>query len=98
VPWNDNFAAMMNGSGQAPIKRVLDIDEIQLGLAGLTEARAQVIVLRFLQDLDVTPVGRILGRSERAVKSLQFRALAGLRRTLTVDPTLAVAQVSLPTG
>jgi hypothetical protein len=32
VPWNDNFAAMMNGSGQAPIKRVLDIDEIQLGL------------------------------------------------------------------
>ena len=63
------------------MKQVLDIDEIRLGLADLTEAQAQVIVLRFQQDLNVGTVARILGRSERAVTSLQFRALAALRRT-----------------
>lgn len=81
VPWDDKFAAI-KGPEQAPINRLLDIDEIQLGMADLTEGQAQVIVLRFHQDLDVSTVARILGRSERAVKSLQFRAITALRQAL----------------
>jgi len=80
------------------MKQVLDIDEIRLGLADLTEAQAQVIVLRFQQDLDVGTVARVLGRSERAVKSLQFRALAALRRTLTENRQPVAAQVAVQTG
>lgn len=90
VPWDDKFASL-NGPGQAPIKQLLDIDEIRLGLADLTEGQAQVIVLRFLQDLDVSTVARILGRSERAVKSLQFRAITALRQTIAGQGQLAGA-------
>jgi DNA-directed RNA polymerase specialized sigma24 family protein len=64
----------------------------------LTEAQAQVIVLRFQQDLDVGTVARVLGRSEGAVKSLHFRALAGLRRTLTEDRQPVAAQVAVQSG
>lgn len=91
VPWDDNFAGI-NGPGQAPIKQLLDIDEIRLGLADLTEGQAQVIVLRFLQHLDVSTVARTLGRSERAVKSLQFRAITALREALGGRPPLAGVQ------
>lgn len=95
VPWDENIPSI---NGHAPMTQVLDIDEIRLGLADLTEAQAQVIVLRFQQDLDVSTVARILGRSERAVKSLQFRALAALRRTLSERRQPVAAQVAVPTG
>jgi RNA polymerase sigma-70 factor (ECF subfamily) len=97
VPWDENIPSV-NGHGQGPMKQVLDIDEIRLGLADLTEAQAQVIVLRFQQDLDVGTVARVLGRSERAVKSLQFRALAALRRTLSESRQPVAPQVAVPTG
>jgi RNA polymerase sigma-70 factor (ECF subfamily) len=97
VPLDENVLSI-NGHGQVPMKQVLDIDEIRLGLADLTEAQAQVIVLRFQQDLDVGTVARILGRSERAVKSLQFRALAALRRALSEGRQPVGAQVAVPTG
>lgn len=79
----------MRSGGDGPIKQLLDIDEISLGLAGLTEAQAQVIVLRFLLDLDLASAARILGRSERAVKSLQFRAISALRHRLSLAPARA---------
>jgi RNA polymerase sigma-70 factor (ECF subfamily) len=82
VPLDDKTIAM-RGPGEGSIKQILDIDEIRLGLADLTQAQAQVIVLRFLQDLDQLTVARMLGRSERAIKSLQFRAITALRQTMS---------------
>ncbi len=38
VPWDENIPAT-NGHGQGPMKQVLVIDEIRLGLADLTEAQ-----------------------------------------------------------
>jgi len=66
----------------AAVERALNYGEISLALSRLTEVQQQVIVLRFLKDFDVATVARILGRSESAVKSLQFRALASLRRIM----------------
>lgn len=82
VPLDDKTVAI-RGPGEGSIKQLLDIDEIRLGLADLTQAQAQVIVLRFLHDLDQLTVARMLGRSERAIKSLQFRAITALRRTMS---------------
>jgi len=48
----------------------------------LTEEQAQVIVLKFAEGLSNAEVARAMGKSEGAVKSLQFRALAALRRRL----------------
>ena len=53
-----------------------------MALSQLTAVQEQVIVLRFIKDLNVATVARIAGRSQSAVKSLKFRALVSLRRVL----------------
>jgi RNA polymerase sigma-70 factor (ECF subfamily) len=70
----------------APVERALDYGAVCAALSRLTKEQEQVIVLRFLNDFNVATVARILGRSESAVKSLQFRALASLRRLVQSHP------------
>ena len=41
-----------------------------------------MVVLRFLLDLPLAEVAAVVGRSVPAVKALQHRGLAGLRRQL----------------
>lgn len=50
--------------------------------ARLTTEQREVLGLRFLADLDVETVAAITGRSAGAVKALQHRAIASLRRGL----------------
>ena len=78
----DEGANYGSNAGSVAISQLLDIDMIQEGLSHLTASQAQVVVLRFLQDLDLPTVARILGRSERAIKSLQFRAVSSLRKVI----------------
>ena len=70
------------GPPHATVERALDYGTICAALSQLTDVQGQVIVLRFMKDLDVATVARIVGRSQSAVKSLQFRALASLRRII----------------
>lgn len=48
----------------------------------LTEDQRQVVILKFVEGLDNETVARMLGKSVGAVKTLQHRALAALRRIL----------------
>jgi RNA polymerase sigma-70 factor (ECF subfamily) len=48
----------------------------------LTEAQREVLALRFLSDVSLREVSEIVGRPVAAVKSLQNRALASLRRQI----------------
>jgi RNA polymerase sigma factor (sigma-70 family) len=64
----------------------------RLGLGSLDEAVAllprtqrEVLVLRVLGDMTIEEVARIVGRSPAAVRQLQKRAVANLRRTVTAD-------------
>jgi RNA polymerase sigma-70 factor (ECF subfamily) len=54
-------------------------------LEQLTEGQRQVIVLKFLEDLDNKTVAQILDKSYGAVKALQHRGLASLRRVMDSD-------------
>ncbi len=56
--------------------------DLQRAVAELTPLQQQVILLRFVEGLAHSDVGRILGRSEGAVRVLQYRALEALRRLL----------------
>jgi RNA polymerase sigma-70 factor (ECF subfamily) len=84
-------------SGNSPhtaVERAIDFGEVCFALGQLTEAQEQVIVLRFLKDLDVATVARTLGRSESAVKSIQFRALTALRRIMQSQSGLAETAIT----
>lgn len=66
--------------------RVLDrADEartVRRALAGLSEERRQVLVLRFVDELSAREIGEVLGRSPGAIRVLQHRALRDLERLL----------------
>jgi RNA polymerase sigma-70 factor, ECF subfamily len=91
VGLNDRF---IDGAAtpHATVERALDFGQVSLALSHLTEVQEQVIVLRFIKDLDVASVAQVLGRSESAVKSLQFRALTSLRRILQGDESAHLPQ------
>ncbi len=80
-------------------------DEVERHLAGVAVREAVqglpadqrlVIMLRFFWGCDTAATAGILGRSEASVKSLRFRALRSLRRSVTghAHP----AELAMPAG
>lgn len=59
--------------------------EMWRALARLTEEQRQVIVLRFVEGRSSAEVALVLGKNEGAIKALQHRALAALRRLLSME-------------
>lgn len=51
-------------------------------LAMLPETQQQVLVLRYVQDLSLIEVARIMERSPNAIKQLAFRALQKMRERM----------------
>ena len=62
------------------IDQQLAMDEIKRGLMRLTAEQRQVIELRFLQGKSLAETALAVQRNEEAVKKLQARGLAALRR------------------
>jgi RNA polymerase sigma-70 factor (ECF subfamily) len=62
------------------VEQQVALDQIKLGLARLTAEQRQVIVLRFLEGKSLAETAATVGRNEDAVKKLQARGLASLRR------------------
>lgn len=60
----------------------LDRWELRTALRRLTPEQQQVIALKFLEGLSNAQVAVALGKPESAIKALQHRALASLRRLL----------------
>jgi RNA polymerase sigma-70 factor, ECF subfamily len=58
------------------------MEQIKAGLTRLTNEQRQVIVLRFLEGKSLAETAAAVGRNEDAVKKLQARGLASLRRGL----------------
>jgi len=57
-------------------------NRLRSALRMLTEDQRQVIVLRFLEDMENEEVAAVLQKEVGAVKALQHRAVASLRRIL----------------
>lgn len=60
----------------------MDIAAVRAALRHLTEEQQQVLALRFDRDLSIAEAAALMKKSETAVKQLQFRAVAALRRKL----------------
>lgn len=66
---------------------LLGSDRVRELLDVLSADQRAVVLLRVVADLPVEEVARILDKREGAVKALQHRAMAALRRHLSHDPT-----------
>lgn len=61
-------------------ERAAIIAEVQQALAKLKPDHAEVLHLRFVEDLSVSEAAAVLGRNEGAVRALQHRALKALAK------------------
>lgn len=60
----------------------LDRQQVRRAIFRLSEEQQQVLILRFVDGLSHADVAAVLGKSEVAVRVMQYRALAALRRAL----------------
>ena len=72
------------GADEEAMER-LAVTEIQQLLRGLTDDQADVLALRLMSQMSVDEVAILLGKPPGAVKALQRRALASLRRRLAKE-------------
>jgi RNA polymerase sigma-70 factor (ECF subfamily) len=70
---------------EAAFPDVDDATDLQRSLVLLTREQQEVIALRFYNDCSLQEAAAALGKSVGAVKLLQHRALAALRRQLTPE-------------
>jgi len=68
-----------------PLAEQLDRDQILRHLQQLSDDQWQVIVLRFYEGLDTRAIAQMLGKTEGAVRQIQVRSLAALRRSMTAE-------------
>ena len=74
-----------------PIEASVDRAELQLAIKRLNPDQQQVFVLRFVEGMSHAEVGKILGKSEGAVRVIQHRALHVMQRFLKALPGEAYA-------
>lgn len=84
VPLSDTVRATEGDPVQQAHSRSTQTDMWQ-ALAHLTDEQRQVIVLRFVEGRSSAEVAMVLGKNEGAIKALQHRALAALRRLLSTE-------------
>ena len=63
----------------------LQLLEVSTALRVIAPERAEALVLRIFGELSMAEVGRVMGKSEAAVKMLVSRALADLRECLAAN-------------
>ena len=68
------------GDPSKSVQARLERENLRTALNQLTDEQAQVITLRFLDDLSIAEVATIMARNEGAIKALQYRAVRALRR------------------
>lgn len=66
----------------AIIEQKFEVAELNAAIMELSPAQQEVISLRFIADLPIAEVARVLGKSEGTVKALQFNATISLRKLM----------------
>ncbi len=64
------------------IDNILDNEELSDLLANLPDSQRQVVILKFIEGMDNREIGKIMKKSEGAVRILQMRALTKLRQII----------------
>jgi RNA polymerase sigma-70 factor (ECF subfamily) len=76
-------ASVLAEPSASEFAQVVDRQDLVVAIRQLTEHQQQVVVLRFFCDYTTAEIAASMEKTERAVYSLEVRALATLRRLLT---------------
>lgn len=77
--------ASLKSDHEQPIhvaERHQELDCLEKAMLHLTEDQRQFILLRFFEECSIADIAMIMGKNERAIRSLQHRALASLSKAL----------------
>jgi len=85
VPYEPDDDVRTSPSAEADALDVLGDQRVQELLAGVSEDQREVLTLRIVGDLTVEQVADVVGKKPGAVKALQRRGLATLRRIMQVE-------------
>lgn len=70
---------------ESHLERNQEIERLIKAIQKLSPERQNLIVLKFVEQLSNEEIGKIMGRSEGAIKSLYHRTLISLRNELGID-------------
>jgi RNA polymerase sigma-70 factor (ECF subfamily) len=81
IPLDDGYNVLKQSGlpPEAALERTEEQEELLQVLRRLPEERQQLIILKFVEHLPNAEIGRIMGRTEGAIKSLYHRTLIALR-------------------
>jgi RNA polymerase sigma-70 factor (ECF subfamily) len=80
------------GNPEQEVLRGADGERVREAILGLRDEQRQVIILRFVDDLEYREVAEIVGKSVAAVRVIQHRALNSLRKQMAAEPGARFAQ------
>ena len=81
LPLNEEVAPYRDSPATRLEEQQLHQD-LREAMSKLTPSQQQVIVLRFGEGRKIREIGRLMGKSEGAIKVMQYRAMKRLRRLL----------------
>jgi len=85
-PLDEQTAADASSNPLEQTENRLTQECLMNAMVHLTDEQRQVILLKFIERRTNREIGNLMSKPEGAIKSLQHRALAGLRRVLEKEP------------
>jgi RNA polymerase sigma-70 factor (ECF subfamily) len=70
------------GNPERALEQATDEDSVREAVSKLRSEQRQVIMLRFVEELDYPQVAAVIGKSVPAVRVIQHRALGNLRKLM----------------
>lgn len=86
IPLDDGQIFFLSHSDQLPETRVLkkqEVENLLTHIRKLSPIRQELLILKFLDRLSNVEIGKILRKSEGAIKSLYHRTLLELRESMS---------------
>jgi len=79
------------GNPEEEVQRLAEGERVREAILRLRDEQRQVIMLRFVDDLEYREVAEIVGKSVAAVRVIQHRALNALRKQMGREPGPRIA-------
>lgn len=84
IALEDVVAASREEGLEAALESRIEFESVQAAMQRLTEDQREVLILKFIAQLDTAQIARRLGKSQGAIRALQMRALQALARVIEV--------------